>query len=115
MIYRKTPPQPPRLLLRVVAGVGAFAAAAGIAACSSSTSGGGEVHGSVVNPEAGGGDSSLPCGDGVCGSVAEPDGGNPCNLGFCDGGGADTGIIESVDSGDAGPVGLFGNDSGSDQ
>lgn len=37
MIYRKAPPQPVRLLLRVVGGVGAVGAVAGALACSSTS------------------------------------------------------------------------------
>ncbi len=35
MIYRRSPPRPPRLLLRVVAGAGAIASIASAAACGS--------------------------------------------------------------------------------
>jgi hypothetical protein len=45
MVYRKSPPRPPRLLLRVVAAAGA-GALLGAAACSSSDS----LHGSVFSP-----------------------------------------------------------------
>jgi hypothetical protein len=97
MIYRKAPPQPVRLLLRVVAGAGGTALAVACGTSSGSmaavesardageqdaltdhTAGGGimgatdgEVSdvltGTVANPEGG------PCEDGGCGLVSNPD------------------------------------------
>jgi hypothetical protein len=94
MLYRKAPPIPPRLLLRIVATAGA-GALLGMAACSSSSSNGVGpspptdaadeteldasriVTGLVANPP----DATLPCGGGPCGSVAlPPDGGDAGGL-----------------------------------
>ena len=108
MIYRKTPPQPIRLLLRVVAG----ATAAMAVACSSSSSGGGTPG--IVDS---GGDATGPCGDGVCGTVANPEAGCEVN-GICD---AAVGVVDSSPCSigscvDAnlfdGPVGVAPLDSG---
>jgi hypothetical protein len=98
MLYRKAPPTPPRLLLRIVATVGA-GALLGMAGCASSSS-----NGVGPNPptdaadealnlgvDGGGadldvfmglvGDATLPCGGGPCGSVAlPPDGGDAGGL-----------------------------------
>jgi hypothetical protein len=92
MLYRKTAPTPPRLLLRIVATVGA-GALLGVAACSSSTSSGSvpsaptdaadeadfvDSAGSIANPFL---DATLPCGGGPCGSVAHlPDAGDGGDL-----------------------------------
>jgi hypothetical protein len=54
MIYRKAPLQPPRLLLRIVAGAGA-GVLLGTTACGSDTSGG--VYGGVVMPGDAGSDA----------------------------------------------------------
>jgi hypothetical protein len=90
MLYRKAPPTPPRLLLRIVATAGA-GALMGMAACSSSSVNGLAADspadaaddadlldaspvftGLLANP-----DATLPCGGGPCGSVAlPPDGGD---------------------------------------
>jgi hypothetical protein len=94
MLYRKAPPTPPRLLLRIVATAGA-GALLGMAACASSSSNGVVpsppsdaadeaeldatpiVTGLVANPP----DATLPCGGGPCGSVAFPaDGGDAGGL-----------------------------------
>jgi hypothetical protein len=96
MLYRKSSPYPPRLLLRIVAAAGTGAL---VGACSSSSGGEPQVYGSVINPyneagdemPVGGGsvshglvgmppdasndhdaDAALPCGIGVCGSIAQP-------------------------------------------
>jgi hypothetical protein len=105
MIYRKTPPQPPRLLLRVVTGVGALATAAGLAACSSSSSSG--ALGFVGQPEGDAGDSSVEsCGDEVfCGIVAEPDSGGITGI-------VDGSVYFPESGTDSGPVGLVPMDSG---
>src|SRR6185437_12632253 len=92
MLYRKAPPQPSRMLLRVVAVAGA-SALLGATACSSSSGG------SMNNPEAG--PDGMACGaEGVCGSVPEPDGGP---MGAVDSGpvgiGVDGGIEVAVDGG----------------
>ena len=110
-LYRKSPPTPPKLLLRIVATAGA-SALLGVAACSDSTSGfhgvgvvdatpppdsgddstvGVGVVGSVAYLPDAGHDTGLPCGTGVCGVVAMPhdageagtDSGLPCGIGFC--------------------------------
>jgi hypothetical protein len=85
MIYRKAPPTPTRLLLRVVAAAGAGALAATLG-CGGSTSVaavgapddasdrdvGPILTGSIANA-----DASLPCGTGFCGSVGHlPDAGD---------------------------------------
>ena len=94
MLYRKAPPTPPRLLLRIVATAGA-GALLGMTACSSSSSNGVGpspptdaadeaefdaspiVTGLVANPP----DATLACGGGPCGSVAlPPDGGDAGGL-----------------------------------
>ena len=107
MIYRRTPPQPPRLLLRVVAGVGAFAAATSVAACSSSSTqvGEGLTDAGYTQPGSDAGDSSVEGCD-ACGITVDSGG----LMGIADG----TSFFPeaSTDAGDAGPVGLFGNDSG---
>jgi hypothetical protein len=100
MHYRKSSPNPPRLLLRIVAAAGAGAV---VSACSSgSGQGGDQYHGVGSAPavpsdgggeggcngfsECGGGsayvppsmdagadgDAELPCGTGVCGSIVSP-------------------------------------------
>jgi hypothetical protein len=97
MLYRKAPPNPPRLLLRIVATAGAGALLA-MTGCSSSSSegsatitpsdasaddammlacGAGLVCGSLAAPPPDGGDSgdagaTGPCGGHVCGSIALP-------------------------------------------
>jgi hypothetical protein len=83
MIYRKHPPQPPRLLLRIASAAGT-GVLLGAAACSSSSSSGGAdpshvVNGSAITPPDDSGTAvgdqeyvGLACGGGVCGSVALP-------------------------------------------
>jgi hypothetical protein len=111
MLYRRTPPNPPRLLLRIVATAGA-GALLGVAACSSSSDSAGPpgvagfppadaaddgesdanqiMTGIVANP-----DATIGCGGslGVCGSVgyipqdggedANPDATGPCGESPC--------------------------------
>src|SRR5450432_1655432 len=73
MLYRKAPPTPPRLLLRIVATAGA-GALLGFTGCSSSST----VNGVVVSPEAGyvpsdaSDDASPPCGVVFCDIVSNP-------------------------------------------
>jgi hypothetical protein len=88
MLYRKAPPQPSRLLLRVVA---ASAGAALVAACSSS------------------GDTRACGGEGVCGSAYNParDAGEDAAY---DGAGGGFGYCD--DAGFCGSVGMPGDDSG---
>jgi hypothetical protein len=88
MIYRKAPPQPGRLLLRVVAVAGA-GAVLGVVACSSGSSGLQQM-GFAANPDAGG-DS------GDSGFMGATDGGGSDVLnGFVDAGG---GIMGATDGG----------------
>ncbi len=68
MIYRKAPPQPPRLLLRIVVGAGA-SVLLGATACGSDNGPGPEGHGSVTNVPSSGSD----VGGGFHGSVVMPD------------------------------------------
>lgn len=100
MLYRKSSPNPPRLLLRIVASAGAGALVSAAACSSSEPSGpcGGGPCGTVVlvpdsgvdpgPPDAQSADVAAeaepgrgPCGGGPCGSVAIPpdagDGGEP--------------------------------------
>jgi hypothetical protein len=89
MLYRKSSPTPPRLLLRIVAAAGAGAL---VGACSSGSSSEPQTPvGVTINyPEAGDempvvagsvplpldaghdADAELPCGIGVCGSIGQP-------------------------------------------
>jgi hypothetical protein len=88
MLYRKAPPTPPRLLLRIIAtaGVGALVGTAG---CSSAAANGTttlppsdasddapmmEVHGIVTNPDASDPCNGFPCG----GFVVDPDASLAC-------------------------------------
>jgi hypothetical protein len=92
LIYRRTPPNPTKLLLRIVAGAGT-GALVGMAACGSS-----EIMGSAVgslHDDAGADDGAVPQCLGLCGSGTEPDagdsgstvdadeGGNPCANHVC--------------------------------
>jgi hypothetical protein len=106
MIYRKSPPSPPRLLLRVVATAGA-GALLGAVACSSSS-----FNGTVPSADAsddaafeldavatgvlpGHPDATmLACGGGACGIMAEPDdaGADACT-------GPDCGVPGVIDAG----------------
>jgi hypothetical protein len=71
MLYRKTPLAPPKLLLRIAAGLGS-GALLGFGACSSSNAGNDVLMGSVPNP---GDDASVVDGGccGLIGSVANHD------------------------------------------
>jgi hypothetical protein len=89
MLYRKSSPKPPTLLLRIVATAGA-SALLGVSACS-------DVMGVVpdaggVVPDAGEAGNPSPCGGGPCGSVVmPPDGGEAGVVGG--------GIVVSPDAG----------------
>jgi hypothetical protein len=85
MIYRKAPPQPGRLLLRVVAVAGA-GAVAGAVACSSSSSGGsvGFVSGAVDGGGSDVGADQVVSGSSTGGGFLAPDGGEEVGVG-CDG------------------------------
>ena len=108
MIYRKAPPQPGRLLLRVVAVAGA-GAVLGVVACSSSSSSGQPVGGVVPNHQ----DAGVDSGD--SGFMGATDGGGFETGGFMgatDGQVSDvlTGTVANPDGGacDEG-CGLVGN------
>ncbi|HLK40326.1 MAG TPA: hypothetical protein VKU41_26425 [Polyangiaceae bacterium] len=68
MLYRRSPLQSPRLLLRIVAGAG-VGALVGAAGCSSSTS---TPSPTDAGPAADAPVSTGPCGGGVCGSMIMP-------------------------------------------
>jgi hypothetical protein len=127
MLYRKAPPRPTKLLLRVVAVAGA-GALLGAAACSSSDS----VGSSVLAPDASddhasGGSVDGGHYDGPNGVVPNPDGGDEHVVtGLVDGGedasddhvvsgAVDGGIVVNPDASDDGPVGVIVHpDSGGD-
>jgi hypothetical protein len=109
MVYRKSPPRPPRLLLRVVAAAGA-GALLGATACSSNS----PIEGSLpAVPNDSGADHSAgggvaPCADGGCGIVVSPEGGDAEMVGG--------GVMVSPEAGiDANPPGVAPfPDSGTD-
>ncbi|HTB73970.1 MAG TPA: hypothetical protein VK762_12035 [Polyangiaceae bacterium] len=105
MLYRKAPPSPPRLLLRIVATAGT-SALVGAVACSSTSSGSIAIMPSddasdASNAVMGFGaypcyEDASACGD-AAGLITNPDDGGPCNGGPC---GAV--IMPGDDAGDAG-------------
>jgi hypothetical protein len=96
MLYRKSSPNPPTLLLRIVATAGA-GALLGAAACGGST-----AMGSIAIPDSDAGRDAAgpglpaPCNGGPCGSVVMPttDSGEAGFVGFVGGG-----VVVNPDSG----------------
>ncbi len=122
MLYRKVPPSPPRLLLRIVATAGT-GALLGAAACSS-TSSGSIAGGSITNmPSDDASDASnavmgfgaYPCYEDAsacvdaAGPITNPDEGGPCNGGLC---GAVGMIMPGGDAGDAGEPAMDASSDG---
>ena len=134
MHYRRSSPNPPRLLLRIVAAAGAGAV---VGACSSGSGPGSHPLGLADSaPDAGDNccpgavdtgasdipdasadtDAELHCGIGVCGSIVEPDadgvpgdgGGNDCGSCFVGGGLFDTGGSYVPDGGTDADAALCG-------
>ena len=119
MLYRKVPPSPPRLLLRIVATAGT-GALLGAAACSS-TSSGSIAGGSITNmpsddaSNAVMGFGAYPCYEDAsacvdaAGPITNPDEGGPCNGGLC---GAVGMIMPGGDAGDAGEPAMDASSDG---
>jgi hypothetical protein len=112
MIYRKAPPQPPKLLLRIVSAAGA-GVLVGAAACGGVADS--QIHGSVVQTPDDSGDS---IGDENAWGASS---GHGCNSGVCPpfpGATSGTGFVVGVtpnvppDAGDASDVDVVGIDAG---